>query len=79
MKLKILPQKCVLYLCAKLTSWGRQENFTHRTSLWDVYKTSLRRFPKKRRLNDVTLRTPFWDVLRASAEHFSKTLRISNI
>ena len=47
MKLKILPQKCVLYLCAKLTSWGRPENFTHPTSLWDVYKTSLRRFPKK--------------------------------
>ena len=22
LKLKVLPQKCVLYLCSKLTSWG---------------------------------------------------------
>ena len=46
LKLKILPQKCILYLCSKLTSWWRPENVTRRRSLSDLYNTSLRRFSK---------------------------------
>ena len=50
LKLKMLLQKCVLQLCSKLTSWGRPENVIHRTSFWDLYKTSLGRFPKNLKL-----------------------------
>ena len=38
LKLKILPQKCILYLFSKLTTWVSLENITFRASLWDVYK-----------------------------------------
>ena len=46
LKLKIFSQKCLLYLCSKLTSCGRPKNVTHRTSLSGLYKTSLGRFSK---------------------------------
>ena len=38
LKLKILPQKCILYLFSKLTTCVSLENITFRASLWDVYK-----------------------------------------
>ena len=50
LKLKVLPQKCVLYLRSKLTSWGRPKNVTHRTSLWDLYNTFLEHFSKNLKL-----------------------------
>ena len=49
-KLKVLPQKCVLYLRSKLTFWGRPKNVTHRTSLWDLYNTFLEHFSKNLKL-----------------------------
>ena len=46
LKLKILPQKCILYLLSKLTTWISFENITFRASLWDVYKMFLGRCGK---------------------------------
>ena len=50
LKLKILPQKCVLFLCSKFTSWGRPEDVTEQTTLWDLYKRYLGRFSKNLKL-----------------------------
>ena len=36
-----MPQKCILYLCSKLTSWGRLKNVTLWGSLWDAYRMTL--------------------------------------